>query len=657
MISPRALASAALLAAVALLSACSNNPHPPPLREKRADGSPWRVRYGAMSEDVRSLDPQVSYDQMGHIVLETVCDTLLQYSLFDIDPYKLEPCLLEAMPQRVDHADGTVTYECRLKPGILYHDDPCFPAGKGRELTTADVDYTWKRLCDPVVECPVFSTLQEFVVGMGEAFEAAKKSGSFDYSAPMRGLEVVDRYAFKVHLKKPYPQIQYWMAMQFLSPTPREAVEYYDGKEHPDGPGGKMVRRELFKWHPVTTGPFRIAEYRRGQMFRFIRNENYRTTTFPTSGWPAEREAEFRPLAGAQLPLVDEAQLTIFREVYSSWLLTRQGYLDGGTVNKDAFNSAITPTRELTPEYKAKGMTLNRRVDLSSFWISMNLQDPLLGSNKKLRQALSAAFDAQTWVDIFYSGVPVVAHQFVPPGIFGHQKEFRNPYAYNLDKARRLIAEAGYPNGIDPKTGRPLELTIDASGGGSWERQSVEFEQRNLEQLGIRVRVNENTFARQTEKLDQGNFQLASAGWGADYPDPENFLFLLYSKNFPPAGSNHTRFANPEFDRLFEQMATMENTPERLEIVHRLNAIVAEECPVIFNFHRAFYTVVQPWTPRTVNNEMLEAGLKYAQVLPEIREQKREEWNRKPLWPVALGALGIAGLVGYGVRWSRRQNA
>jgi oligopeptide transport system substrate-binding protein len=651
---PGALLVASLLA---LLPACSNDPHPAPLREHRADGSPWRVRYGALSEDTRSLDPQVAYDQMSHIVLETVCDSLLQYSFFKIDPYELEPCLLEAMPKKVDHADGSVTYECRLKQGIRYIDDPCFPEGKGRELTTADVDYTWKRICDFKLECPVFSTLRDFVAGMGEAFDAGKQRGAFDYTQPMKGLEVIDRYAFNVHLTQPYPQIQYWMAMQFFSPTAREAVSYYDGAEHPDGPGGKMVQRELFKWHPVTTGPFKIAEYRRGQMFRFLRNENYRTTTFPTGGWPADRAAEFRPLAGAPLPLVDEAQLTIFREQLPAWLLTTQGYLDGGTVNKDAFNSAITPTHELTPEYKRKGMSLNRRVDLSTFWIAINMQDPVLGPNKKLRQALSASFDAKAWIDIFYSGVSEVAHQMTPPGVFGHQKDFKHPYSYDLDLARRLIAEAGYPNGIDPKTNQPLELTMDATGGGSWERQSMEFEQRSMEQLGIRVRVNENTFPRQQEKLDQGNFQLASSGWGADYPDPENFMFLLYGRNFPPAGSNHGRFENPEFNKMFEQMATMENGPERLAVVHKMNALVAEECPVIFNFHRAFYTVVQPWTPRPVNNEMLEVGLKYAQVDPELREQKRREWNRKSLWPIAVLLAGLAGLVVYGVRWSRRLNA
>ncbi len=639
-----------------LLLGCDNDPNPPPVAEKRADGTPWKVRYTALLEDPRSLDPQFAYEQMSHTILEAICDTPLEYHPLKTDPFELMPGLLERMPERIDHADGRVSYHCVLKREIFYHDDPCFPGGKGREVTTADIDYTWKRLCDPKVECPIFATLQEAVLGMAEAFAAAKKSGTFDYAAPMPGLEVIDRYTYRIHLKKPYPQLLYWMALQFFAPTAREAVEYYDGQEHPDGPGGKMVVRPLFRWHPVTTGPFKMVDYQRGQMFRLVRNERYKTTVFPTEGWPAESEALLRPLAGAQLPFVDEIQVGIFKEPLPIWLLTRQGYLDGAAVSKDAFNAVLTPSRELTPKYRERGMSLAKRSELSTFWIMMNQQDPILGPNKKLRQALACSMDAQGWIDIFYNGVPPVATQLVPPGIYGHQKGFKNPYGFDLERAKRLIAEAGYPNGIDPKTGQPLRLTMDASGGDSWQRQSVEYEQRCLERLGIKISVIENTFARQYEKLDQGNFQLASSGWGADYPDPENYFFLFYSKNVPMAGSNHSRFNHPEFDRLFEQMAQMENTPERLAICHRMNALLAEESPMIPLFNKAYFTVVQPWAPRTNSNEMLEGGYKYTVTEPVLREQKRREWNQKPLWPLAVGLLGVIAAGAYGVRWNQRRN-
>jgi ABC-type transport system substrate-binding protein len=647
----------ALILGAGLFSACNNDPHPPPLREKRADGTPWRVRYAGIRDDARSLDPQFSYDQMGHTVLETICDTPLEYHPMKTDPYELMPGLLERMPERINNADGSVTYHCVLKRDIHYQDDPCFPGGKGREMTAADMEFSVKRMCDPKVECPVFSTLQEFIVGMTEAHDAAKANGGvYDYAKSVPGMEVVDDHTFRLHLNKPYPQILYWLAMPFFTPTAREAVEYYDGEEHPDGPGGKKVQRPLFRWHPVTTGPFRLVSYRQGQAFRFVRNENYKTTVFPSEGWPPEKEALLRPLAGAQLPLVDEVQMPILQEELPIWLLTRQGYIDGFGVGKDAFNSVVTASHELAPKFAARGMRLGKRIEPSTFWIMVNMQDPLLGSNKKLRQALSCAMDAQSWVDIFYNGTAEVATQLVPPGLYGHQKGLKNPYGFDLEKGQRLLAEAGYPNGIDPQTGQPLQLTMDATAGDSWHRQTVEFEQRCLERLGVKIRINENTFPRQQEKLDQGNFQIASAGWGADYPDPENYFFLFYSKNFPLAGSNWARFSNPEFDRMFEQMATMDNSPERLALVHKMNAFLTEECPIFYHFHKAYYTMIQPWAPRTNSNEMLEQGLKYAITDPVVRDQKRREWNPRPVWPIGVALIGVVALAGYGVRWNRRRS-
>ncbi len=656
--SPQLCRALALILVAGAFTACNNDPHPPPLREKRDDGTPWRVRYTGIRDDARSLDPQFSYDQMGHTVLETICDTPLEYHPMKTDPYELMPGLLERMPERINNADGSVTYHCVLKRGIHYHDDPCFPGGKGREMTAADMEFSVKRMCDPKVECPIFSTLQEFIAGMTEAHDAAKaNAGVYDYAKPVRGMEVVDSHTFRLHLKKPYPQILYWMAMQFFAPTAREAVEYYDGEEHPDGTGRKKVLRPLFRWHPVTTGPFRLVSYQQGQSFRFVRNENYKTTRFPTEGWVPENEALLRPLAGAQLPLVDEVQMPILQEELPIWLLTRQGFLDGAGVGKDAFNSVVTASHELSPKFGARGMRLGKRIEPSTFWIMVNMQDPLLGSNKKLRQALSCSFDAQSWVDIFYNGTAEVATQLVPPGLYGHQKGLKNPYGFDLEKGKRLLAEAGYPNGIDPKTGQPLQLTLDATAGDSWHRQTIEFEQRCIERLGVRVRINENTFPRQQEKLDQGNFQIASAGWGADYPDPENYFFLFYSKNFPLAGSNWARFSNPEFDRMFEHMATMDNSPERLALVHKLNAFLIEECPITLHFHKAYYTMIQPWAPRTNTNEMLEVGLKYAVTDPVVRDKKRREWNPKPMWPIGVALIGVVALAGYGVRWNRRRVA
>ncbi len=627
-----------LLACSLMLAGCSNNPHPEPLQKTGEDGTPWKVRYGALPEDPRSLDPQVSYDAISRRILEPVQECLLEYQPFKTDPYELTPCLLLKLPERVVKPSGGVSYRCELKAGILFHDDPCFPEGRGREVVATDVQYAFQRITDPKVECPALSNLQDYVEGMAEAFEAARKTESFDYSKPFSGLEVTGRYTFEIHLKAAYPQLLYWLAMHFTSPVAREAVEFYDGKVH------EGTTRDLFRFHPVGTGPFQIADWKRNTRIRLKRNPVYRTTTFPQDGWGAEQEALLRPLAGKALPLVDEVNMTVFRETIPVFLLFRQGYLDGMGVGKDAFSSLVTPSRDLSGKYKERGVTLHRDTEPSTFFMSVNMEDPVLGPNQKLRQALSAAFNAQANLDIFFNSVPIVAEQLLPPGIAGYQKEFKNPYGYNLEKAKALLAEAGYPNGRDA-TGKVLEISLDTTGGSANERMMAEFNQQQFEQLGIKVKVVENPFARLLEKLDNGGYQLATgSGWGADYPDPENFYFLYYSKNFPPAGKNHSRYKNPEFDRLFEKMATMENCAERDAIGLKMNAILAEDVPNILNMHRSTFGLTQPWAPRIQSNPMLEGGLKYAVLDHALRENLRAQWNKKPVWPIGVVLCGLVAV-------------
>jgi ABC-type transport system substrate-binding protein len=645
-----------LLALALALPACSNDPNPPPFKKAHPDGTPWRVRYSGLSEDPRSLDPQFMYDQMSRRVLECVYDTLLEYHPLKTDPYEVRPAMLEALPQKEVSPDGSMSYLCRLKRGIRFHDDKCFPAGKGREVVAEDVHFAFQRLCDPKIESPFHANLAEYVADMKEAHDEAANAGAFDYSRRIKGVEVLDSHSFRIHLTKPYPQIIYWLAMHCTTPVAREAVEYYDGKVH-DG----KLRGDFRKFQTVGTGPYRVAQYVPRQRVRLVRAwppGEYRTTVFPEDGIPPEQEALLRPLAGQPLPFIDEVHFAIIRENIPIFILTRQGYLDGMAVNKDAFAAMITPERDLSAKFRDRGLKLEKDVDVATFWISINMEGPLLGKNKKLRQALSCAYDRQAYSDIFYNSVAPPAEQLMPPGLYGYKRDWKNPYGYDPEKGRRLMAEAGFPNGIDPSTGRPLEIVMDTVAAGSEDRQRSEFVQRCYAQLGIRIKVNENTFARLLEKQDTGDFTLADGtGWGADYPDPENFFFLFYSKNMPPRGKNASRYNNPEFDKVFEQMATMENSPERLALVRRMNEILAEDCPLILTFHKAYYSAVQPWAPRVHGNLMLEGGVKYLLIDPEVREQKRREWNQKPLWPLLLACGLLAGGITYAIRWNQRHDA
>jgi ABC-type transport system substrate-binding protein len=641
--------------AAALMCGCDNNPHPAPLRERRPDGSPWEVRYQSMRSDPRSFDPQYTYDQMSRKVIEGVYETLLEYHPMKTAPYELRPCLLAEMPQRAE--DG-LSYTFRLKPDIRYHDDVCFPGGKGREVVAEDMQYVFQRLCDPKVESPFESTFEEYIEGVAETYGAAQKAGRLDYDKMrVSGVEVLDRYSFRLRMKKKYPQILYWLAFQATAPVAREAVEYYDGQIH-DG-----VRRDDFhKFASVGTGPYRIVSYTPRSRVVLERVPGYKTTVFPSDGYPPEKAEWLKTLAGKPLPFIDEVQIIIQPEGIPRFVLLRQGYLDGMAVDKDSFNSMVSPMRALSPEFSSRGMTLEKDFEICTFWQTFNMDDPIVGRNVKLRKAIACAFDGARYSEIFYSGVPPVPTQLVPVGIYGFEKDRPAPFPYNLERARQLLAEAGWPGGRDAG-GKQLELTLTDQVEGSEYRQRAEFDQRSIEALGIRVKVNGVNFAKMQDLEDKGDFQLVGGtGWGADYPDPENYFMLFYSKNVPPAGKNYARFRNAEYDRIFEQMAGMDNSPERLKLVRRLQEILDEECPIFPTFTKAFYTAVQPWARRTHDNLMyeVEGGLKFLTQDSAMRDRLQREWNRPLLWPAyALGALALGAVLAFirAVRRTKNQTA
>ncbi len=633
-----------LLGLALSLAGCDNDPNPPPYHETRADGSPWAVRNATLPGDPKSFDPQFAYEVTSQRALEPVYDRLLDYHPLKTDPFELIPSMLEEIPKRESHPDGKVSYLCTLKRGIPFHDDPCFPGGKGREVVAGDVFYSFQRICDPKIESPFFAPLSQHVIGMEEARAAGTaKTGKFDDATPIAGFELIDSHTFRVHLTGPYPQLLYWFALHTCSPVAREAVEFYG---------------EKFRFTAVGHGPFRMREYVPKQRIRYERFEGYHTSVFPSDGFPPAKAEWLKQFAGKPLPLYDELHFAILQETIPRFVLGRQGYLDGIVANKDAFAAVVDSANQLTPKYRDRGMALELDGTPSTFFMSFNMEDPVVGKNVKLRKALSRAYNATTYTEIFYNGVSPVSHQLLPRGFFGYDPNYVNPNGYDFEKAKRLLAEAGYPDGRDAKTGEQLTLTLEEPVSGNEERQRAEYQQRAFEKLGIKIKVNENTFARVIERLEQGTFQIGSGtGWMADYPDGENYFFLFYSKNFPREGANYCRYSRPDFDRAYEQMAVMENGPERLALIQRMNEMLAEDCPVIFEFAKAYYVATPPWGKWTHNNPMIEGGFnKYHQVDAAMRARIRPEWNRRPLWPlIALGALLAAGLA-YAVRWNRGQH-
>jgi ABC-type transport system substrate-binding protein len=623
-------AAAALLLLAAVLSACAgNSPYPP-------EGKTM-IGYAALAEDPRTLDPAQVSDTTSAEILTQIYDALYQNAYLD-RPYKVEPALAAGYPQKrifqeeveekgvlrkVDRMEYLVT----LRDDIFFQDDPCFPGGKGRRVVAEDVIYAMKRLADPAVRSTGYWLVAGKIKGIDGFFKQAAAAGKADYTRRIEGLEALDERTLKITLTEPQPAFIYVLSMPYTAPVAREAVEYYNA------PG-----RDGFARHPVGTGAYRLKSWKRQHRIVLERNPTFRKETYPAAGAPGDREKGLLADAGKRLPFLDEVWYSIISAGQPGWLLFQQGYLDASGIPQEQFDRVVTQQMALSDDFIRKGINLEIASSLDVFYIAFNMRDPVLGKNRYLRQALSLAYDSDLYNEIYLNGRAINAQGPLPPGVFGYDPNLINPYkAHDLARARELLAKAGYPGGIDAGTGQRLELTYDIGSDSVRAREAATFDMRCFEQLGIRMKLQVNTFSQYLERTHKGTFQMTSSGWLADYPDSENFLQLLYGPNAPP-NPNHSAFSNPEYDRLYERMKVMEDTPEREAIIHRMVAIAIEECPWIFNIHTPSYVLRQAWYKNGKSHSISGNYKKYLRIDPEARRAYRESENR-PNYAVLLYAL------------------
>lgn len=683
-----------------LLSACTsevwNNPYP------HAD-IPANVVYSSFSLRPNTLDPARSYSANEIVFTGQIYEPPLQYHYL-LRPYTLVPLAAESLPEVIylDAAGDPLpeeapikniahsVYEIQIQSGIYYQPHPAFAKDEAghflyhglspedlqniyklsdfsvmgtRELVAADYVYQIKRLADPQVQSPILGLMSDYIVGFKEysqtlaAAHAKSTTGYLDLRTyPLAGVEVVDRYTYRITIQGKYPQLRYWLAMPFFAPMPWEADRFYSQ------PG--MVERNLsLEWYPVGTGPYMLTENNPNRRMVLERNPNFHGEVYPSQGMPGDRKAGLLADAGKPLPFIDKVVFSLEQESIPYWNKFLQGYYDTSGVSSDSFDQALRISGGgelvLTEEMKAKGIKLATAIGTSTFYMGFNMLDSVVGGYseeaRQLRRAISIAIDYEEFISIFANGRGIPAQGPLPPGIFGNlsDKKGINPYVYkwlndephrkSIQIARRLLAEAGYPNGRDAETGEPLLLHFDTAGSGPDSTALFSWMRKQFEKLNIQLIVRSTDYNRFQDKMRQGNAQIFQWGWNADYPDPENFFFLLYGPEGKAnyGGENAANYNNPEFNHLFEQMRSMKNGPERLKIIHQMLAIVRQDAPWVWGFHPKDVTLLHVWNFNVQPNLMANNTLKYRRIDAELRARLRAKWNRPVVWPlwVILAAL------------------
>jgi oligopeptide transport system substrate-binding protein len=557
------------------------------------DAEDKKIFYDRRSSAHKNLDPPRQFDSASADIILNVYDTLLEYDYL-ARPYRLAPNLLSELPEK--QQDGK-TYRFQLRRGIRFHDDDAFENGVGRELVADDVLYSIQRFADANVNIKSWVLLAGYIEGLDAFREKTREiDENLDYSQyPVSGLRKLDSHSFEVEFTRDTPLALFPFAMTSLSIVPREAVEKY---------------AEDFAQHPVGTGPFTVKQYsRRGTMI-LARNPNYHGT-YPTEGAPGDAEKGLLEDAGRPTPFLDEVHMPLIEEAQPAMLKFRRAELDWIGINKDDFPNMAYKAEDGTFHLKEEYAQLyNSYVEpgLSAEYFSFNLRDPLWQgeTGKALRQAIAWAIDTPGFIELMNNGRGLPMSTVVPQSIAGSENDIDfTYYSQNRDRARQKLVEAGYPEG----RGLP-EIHFEYRSTTKDSRQGFEFIRNELAAVGIRAKAHFNTFSAFLKKIESGNFQIASSGWAADYPDGENFYQLLYSPNKTP-GPNSSTFANPEYDALYEQIRSMPNGPERFALFHRMSEIIMEEVPLLLRYNGLAFGIYQKNVRNLKLNMMIGKGYKY----------------------------------------------
>lgn len=683
------------------MTACNdqswNNPYPN--KDKFSN-----IYYTSFTESPKTLDPALSYSANEAIFTAQIYEPPLQYHYLK-RPYLLIPLTATQVPKPIyqdasgkilpDTAPANVIaysiYEIHIQPGIYYQPHPAFAKRADghyryssitdrelaaiytlrdfketgtRELIAEDYVYQIKRLAQPKHVSPILGLMSDHIVGLSEYAETLRKAYARQDSEafldlrrfPLEGVEIIDRYTYRIKLKGKYQQFIYWLAMPFFAPMPWEADQFYSQESLKD-------RNITLGWYPVGTGPYMLIENNPNRQMVLERNPNFHPEFYPSEGDFGDEEQGLLNDKGKRLPFIDKFIFTLEKESIPRWNKFLQGYYDQSSISADSFDQVIQIDEKgrpyLTHEMQKRGIRLQTSAESSDFYMGFNMLDEVIGDTnqgRKLRQAIAIAVDFEEFIAIFLNGRGLPAQGPIPPGISGYVTGQLgiNPYIYSwengravrrpLSDAKRLLAEAGYPNGRNPKTGEALVLNYDIPTTNNQEQAAtLAWMRKQFAKLGIDLQIRDTQYNRFQEKMRTGNTQIYFWGWMADYPDPENFLFLLYGPNgkVKHGGENTSNYQNKDYDALFDEMKNLPDSPKRQKVIDHMLSILWRDTPWAWGYYPRSFALSHQWVRINKPGEMINNNLKYMRINPISRAQYRQEWNQPIVWPLSILLLVI----------------
>jgi len=577
-------------AATACLALCAAAPAAlaAPTVEAPAKAQPQKVMRYAFRIAENGFDPAQISDIYSRTVTAQIFEAPFQYDPL-ARPVKVRPNTAAAMPE---HSGDFRVWTVKLKPGIYFASDPAFK-GQRRELVAEDYVYSFKRFADPANKSPAWTWLETFeFLGLSELRQEALDSKQpFNYDKPIAGLRALDRYTVQFSMKSPNPRFITGglTAPDLLGAVAREVVEFY---------GDKIME------HPVGTGPFKLAQWRRSSFIALDRSPEFRELFYEAEPAPddAVGQAILKQMKGRKLPMLDRVEVSIVEENQPRWLSFLQAQADFLEEVPPEFISVAMPGGQVAPNLAKRGVQGYRMIRADVAFTFFNMEDATVGGYKPdkvaLRRAISLAIDVEREIRLVRRGQAIVAQGPVMPNTDGYDPNFKSEHGeYNVAKAKALLDLYGYvdKNGDgwrDMPDGSPLVLK-KATTPDQVNRQIDEQFVRNMKAIGVRIEFITGKFQEHLKAARNGKLMMWLLGTLAADPDSLGTFQRYDSKQI--GGSNYARFKLPEMDALYKQMDDMPDGPERLKLLRQAERLAVAYAPYKTHAHRYINDMAQPW--------------------------------------------------------------
>jgi oligopeptide transport system substrate-binding protein len=506
-----------------------------------------KVFHMNLPEGLNTLDPAFAKSR-GRIWM---CAQLFNGLVELDDNLKVKPSIAQSW----DISEDGLTYSFHLRDDVYFHEHEAFGTEKSRKVNARDFEYSFTRICDPVTASSGRWVFNGKIAGLQEYAEGKRDQIS--------GFEVVNDSTFAVHLSRPFPAFLSLLAMPYGFVVPKEVVDHYGAD---------------FQAHPIGSGPFKMYRWEEGNILIMHKNEHY-----------------FEEENGHPLPYLDAVTVSFIPSRLTAFVELLQGKLDFiGDLDNSYKDEVLNRDGSIKEAYVDK-FTFILAPQLNTEYLGFQMLDsmdfmkgsPLL--DLRVRQALNFAIDRDKICKYLLNGMGYPANEgFVSRGMPGFTDSLEG-YEFNLQKAKGLLTEAGYPNG----EGIP-ELTLNATAEYA---PIMAFVQKSLENIGVKVNIQNLQGGALRREIYSGRVAFWRASWIADYPDGENYLSLFYTPNHAPAGPNTTHFSNPAFDQLYEKALLTSDDSLRQQIYQQMDQMVLDVAPIIpLYYDRSFRMLKKGWT-------------------------------------------------------------